>query len=225
MARYESVQRLLPHTRNLNGKVKARTMSKSKMRTLRFIIWLFEKSRKELDSLMRCQEIQIRNPGLKLNFPIVLNYDVPDAIQIASNVTIGAFSDIVASAEPPLNQSEVAGFLAIEDNVWIGTHVNIRAAGGEIRIGRNSMIAQQVSLIASNHLIAAGKLYRDLSWDTSKTGVYIGENVWIGAGCTLLPGCHIGKNSVIGAGSVVTKNVPEDEIWAGVPARKIRSVS
>jgi acetyltransferase-like isoleucine patch superfamily enzyme len=52
----------------------------------------------------------------------------------------------------------------------------------------------------------------------------IEENVWIGAGVTVLPGCAIGKNSVVGAGSVVTKSIPANEVWAGIPARKIREI-
>ena len=54
--------------------------------------------------------------------------------------------------------------------------------------------------------------------------VTIKKNVFIGAGSTILPGVTIGEGSVIGAGSVVSCSVPEGEIWAGCPARRIRSV-
>lgn len=54
--------------------------------------------------------------------------------------------------------------------------------------------------------------------------VIIGEDVLLGARCIVLKGVHIGARSVVGAGSVVTKDIPEDEIWAGNPARKIRPV-
>jgi len=52
--------------------------------------------------------------------------------------------------------------------------------------------------------------------------VKICENVWLGENAIILPGIEIGKNSVIGAGSVVTKNVPENCIVAGNPARIIK---
>ena len=54
--------------------------------------------------------------------------------------------------------------------------------------------------------------------------IIIEDEVWIGANVTILPGVRIGKCSVIGAGSVVTKDVEEYSIYAGVPARKIRQL-
>jgi acetyltransferase-like isoleucine patch superfamily enzyme len=86
------------------------------------------------------------------------------------------------------------------------------------------LLAQQVSIIGCNHEIRAGQLYSDLPWDASRTGVTIGNNVWIGCGSTILPGCSIGDNAVVGAGSVVTKSIPAGTIWAGIPAKQIRVV-
>lgn len=55
--------------------------------------------------------------------------------------------------------------------------------------------------------------------------VKIGDNVFIGAHSTILKGVTIGKNVVIGACSVITKDIPDDEIWAGNPAKCIRKVT
>ena len=52
--------------------------------------------------------------------------------------------------------------------------------------------------------------------------VRIKRNVWIGANATILPGVTIGENAVVGAGSVVTKDVPDNAVVAGNPARLIR---
>jgi acetyltransferase-like isoleucine patch superfamily enzyme len=57
-----------------------------------------------------------------------------------------------------------------------------------------------------------------------KLEVVIEDNVFIGAHATILKGVCIGKNSIIGASSVVTKNIPANEIWAGNPAKFIRNV-
>jgi len=171
---------------------------------------------------LKCLTAQYHNPGLILTFPVALQYDDINAIKIGSKVLIGAFSEIVVQAKSPY--SNISGQLIIEEGTVIGSHANIRATGGRIFIGRNSSIAQQVSLIASNHTISNDLPYRDSPWDESKTGVFIDENVWIGAGVTILPGCVIGRNSIIGAGSVVTKSIPENEIWVGVPARKLKEI-
>lgn len=54
--------------------------------------------------------------------------------------------------------------------------------------------------------------------------VTIKENAFIGAHSTILKGVTIGKNSIIGACSVVTKNVPDNEIWAGNPAKFVKKI-
>jgi len=59
----------------------------------------------------------------------------------------------------------------------------------------------------------------------NKKSVFIGNNVFIGAHVTILKGVHIGKNSIIGACSVVTKDIPNNEVWAGNPAKFIRKIN
>ncbi len=54
--------------------------------------------------------------------------------------------------------------------------------------------------------------------------VVIGNNVWIGAAATILPGVSIGDNAVIAAGAVVSRNVPADTMAAGVPARVLKQL-
>lgn len=52
--------------------------------------------------------------------------------------------------------------------------------------------------------------------------VSIGANTMLGIGAKVIPGVNIGKNSILGAGSVLTKDMPDNEVWYGVPAKKIR---
>ena len=60
--------------------------------------------------------------------------------------------------------------------------------------------------------------------NTTNSNVIIGDNVWVGSGAKIMPNVEIGNNSVIAAGAVVTKNVPENVVVAGVPARIIREI-
>ena len=60
-------------------------------------------------------------------------------------------------------------------------------------------------------------------WDIIKP-INIGNNVYIGTGCIILPGVNIGDNVIIGAGSVVTRNIPSGTVYAGIPARFIESL-
>ena len=54
--------------------------------------------------------------------------------------------------------------------------------------------------------------------------IHIGENVWIGANVTVVGGVTIGNHAIIAAGAVVTKDVPENAVAAGVPAKAIRYI-
>lgn len=68
------------------------------------------------------------------------------------------------------------------------------------------------------------KLRREGLIGTKSTSIQIGNDVFVGANSIILKGVSIGDRAIIGAGSVVTKNIPSDEIWAGNPIKKIRSI-
>jgi acetyltransferase-like isoleucine patch superfamily enzyme len=189
------------------------------MQYLRAIYWSFKSP---LSNWFVNLRMQIRHPDSTFVFPLRWLFSDVKSIQLGSQVKIGAFSEIVVEGRLP--NSSISGQLVIGDRVVIGSHANIRASGGKIHISHDCLIAQHVSLIASGHTLSAHGLYRDAPWDTTKTGVFIDENVWIGAGVTVLPGCIIGRNAVVGAGSVVTKSIPANEVWAGIPAKYIRTI-
>lgn len=116
--------------------------------------------------------------------------------------------------------------------------------GGEIRIGNNcglsncTIVAQTRVTIGNEVYIGGGckiydtdfhpidRLYRinEMNEYTNRKPITIKDGAFVGAHSIILKGVCIGENSVIGAGSVVTKNVPANEIWAGNPARKIKEV-
>ena len=100
-------------------------------------------------------------------------------------------------------------------NVFVNSCCCFQDQGG-IYIEDNCLIGHQVVIATINHGLSPA----DRSSCYCKP-VRIGENVWIGAGAKILPGVEIGDNAIIGAGAVVTKDVGENQIVAGVPAVQI----
>ena len=92
---------------------------------------------------------------------------------------------------------------------------------GHIYVGNRVLFGPNVVVATANHPLDPNLRRYEMQYNRD---VYIGENVWIGAGATILPGVHIGKNSVIGAGSVVTRDVPENALAVGNPCRVIKEI-
>lgn len=108
----------------------------------------------------------------------------------------------------------------IGSSTLIGYHFTLLCAES-ISIGNNCMFASDVFISDENHGICIdGWPY--ISQPLSVNPVVIGNNVWIGEKCIILPGVHIGNNAVIGAGSVVTHDIPENSMAAGNPAHVIK---
>lgn len=85
-------------------------------------------------------------------------------------------------------------------------------------------IGDDVTFSTRVHLLAHDASTKKILGYAKIGRVDIGNHVFIGANSTILPGVKIGNNSIIGAGSVVAKDVEDDSVYAGVPARRICSV-
>jgi acetyltransferase-like isoleucine patch superfamily enzyme len=96
---------------------------------------------------------------------------------------------------------------------------------GRILIGDGVLIGSGVHIYVSNHKYGAHDtpIIDQGHFDALDTTVM--EGAWIGANSILLPGVTIGKNSIVGAGSIVTKDVPENTVVAGNPARILKTLS
>lgn len=108
--------------------------------------------------------------------------------------------------------------IKVGKNVFINSGCCFQDQGG-IEIGDGSLIGQQVIIATLNH--KEDPTHRA---DMIPKAVHIGKNVWIGGKATILPGVSIGDNSIVGAGAVVTKDVPENSIAVGNPARVKREI-
>ncbi|MBD5311904.1 MAG: sugar O-acetyltransferase [Bacteroides sp.] len=91
----------------------------------------------------------------------------------------------------------------------------------EVRIGDNVFIGPNVSIYTACHPLDAETRNKVVEWAEPVT---IGNSVWIGGSATILPGVTIGDNVVIGAGSVVTKDIPDNVVVGGNPARIIKKL-
>lgn len=91
----------------------------------------------------------------------------------------------------------------------------------KIIIGNNVMVGPRVSFYTAGHPTDAEIRIQDLEFGLP---INVKDNVWIGGNSTILPGVTIGENAIIAAGAVVTKDVPNNTIVGGNPARVIRKI-
>jgi acetyltransferase-like isoleucine patch superfamily enzyme len=124
---------------------------------------------------------------------------------------------------------------------WIGHGCKIRAHEGEVRIGAKTVLGQEVTISAYQHvsigrecIVADRAMLIDFDHGVVETerpvreqGIYkravrVGNNVWIGYGACFLRGVTVGDNAVVGTYAVVTRDVPDNAVVAGVPARRLR---
>ena len=163
----------------------------------------------------------------------------PHRIHFGNNVVIS--EGVILDAR----NTESNEVLRIDDNVMLANNVAINCKGGEVRIGENTGINAQTILhsVASSPLtigrdviigpqcyLVGGSNYNtdDLSTPIWKQGIKpdggstLEDNVWLGAGVTVVGGVRIGSGSIVAAGAVVTKDIDSMSISGGVPARLLR---
>jgi acetyltransferase-like isoleucine patch superfamily enzyme len=90
---------------------------------------------------------------------------------------------------------------------------------GGITIEDNVLLAPKVSLLSEGH-----PLSRENRHSLTVGHIHIKKNAWIGANATILQGVTVGENSVVAAGAVVSKDVPDNVIVGGIPARIIKEI-
>lgn len=134
------------------------------------------------------------------------------------------FGDGVRVLRDSVLETGLSASILIGEGTWIHPRCQLNAYQSSIIIGKNVDIAPGCAFYSYDHGTKSGQLIRDQAL-TSKGPIVIEDEVWFGFGAIVLSGVRIGKGSVIGAGSVVTKDVPENSIACGSPAKKLRNRS
>lgn len=111
--------------------------------------------------------------------------------------------------------------LEVGDRTWISHHCHIQASA-PMTIGRDVLIGEFVSIRDTVHSYASSAPIRQQQ--DSVGPIIIEDNVWVGRGAAIISNgraLKIGTGSIIGANAVVTRSVPPNSVWAGVPAKQI----
>jgi len=179
------------------------------------LFWMF--------SLKRKKNLIIGKNLILNGFPII---DIRDGAQIiiGDDVTLNSENyGYHINLHSPVKLFANMGSDAI---IKIGNKTRIHGtcihARERIEIGKNCLIAANCQIFDSNaHELLMDTPHERINNRGVNKSVIIGDNVWIGAHCIILPGVIIGDGAVVGAGSVVTKSVPAKTVVAGNPARPI----
>ncbi|SEQ44551.1 transferase hexapeptide (six repeat-containing protein) [Treponema bryantii] len=119
-------------------------------------------------------------------------------------------------------------YLGNGSKIEIGCHSSLGAyskvQNTKLKVGNDVMVGEYLSILGGGHISNRTDIPMRLQGKVPDTELLIEDDVWIGAHCIILPGCKkISKGSIIGAGSVVTHDVDEYSVFAGNPAKKIKS--
>lgn len=175
--------------------------------------------------------MRLNSTGVEYNSDIVVTGKIIISncgnMKMGKNVVInsGYYPNPVGTSVSRLYTHNANSELTIGDNVGMSNVLIF--AKERIVIDDGAMIGAETMIIDCDfHGIDVctdemGNVTRDVG---KAEQVYIGKNTFIGARSIILKGVSIGARSVIGAGSVVTKSIPEDELWAGNPAVFVRKL-
>ena len=160
----------------------------------------------------------------------------PLLVNLEENKTYVVEQDARNSAVPLLDKREVNARIEpgaiIRDQVEIGDNAVIMM-GAVINIGAEIVAGTMIdmkadlvgrAIVGKNSHVGAGTVLAGVIEPASADPVRVGDNVLIGANAVVIEGVQIGNGSVVAAGAIVTKDVPENVVVAGVPARVIKKI-
>ncbi len=160
---------------------------------------------------------KLSNEAMKISAEMNSSYHDPEEVKELFSKLIGKNVDSTFTLFPPF-YTDCGKNISIGKNVFINTGCHFQDQGG-ITIGDGTLIGHNVTLATLNHGFIPddrGTLY--------PSPIRIGKNVWLGANVTIVPGITVGDNVIVAAGAVVTKDIPDNMVAAGVPAKIIKNI-
>ena len=139
---------------------------------------------------------------------------------IPESTNVWQYCVVLAGAQIGENVN-ICSHCFIENDVKIGNNVTIKCG---VQVWDGITIEDDV-FIGANVTFTNDKYPKSKNSDWQLLTTVVKRGASIGAGSTILPGLTIGENAVVGAGSVVTKDVPANELWVGNPAHFVRKVN
>ena len=160
----------------------------------------------------------VSQEALKITAQINGSYHEPQELRVLFSRLTGRPVDESFGLFPPF-YTDCGKNIHVGTNVFINMGCKFQDQGG-IFIGDGVLIGHNVVLATLNH----AKSPCDRS-TMLPAPIHIGKNVWIGANATVLPGVTIGDGAIVAAGAVVNRDVPENTVVGGVPAKVIKHLS
>ena len=155
--------------------------------------------------------------GMRITGELNAAHHTPDETRTIISELTGQELDLSTWIVPPF-RTDFGQFIRLGKKVFINSGCMFMDRGG-ITLDDDVFIGPNVSLITENHAEEP-----HLRHNVYTKPIHIKQNAWIGAGAIVLPGVTVGKNSIVAAGAIVTKDIPDNTIVGGNPAKIIREI-
>ncbi|MEE6280416.1 DapH/DapD/GlmU-related protein [Georgenia sp. MJ170] len=161
---------------------------------------------------------RVSQDALRITGELNGGYQEPARVRELLSRLTGRAVDESVTVFPPF-YSDFGKNITLGKRVFINSGCRFQDQGGVV-IGDDCLIGHNTVLATLNHDLAPSRRA-----DMHPASIVLGRNVWLGANVTVLPGVTIGDNAVVAAASVVTKDVQENTVVVGSPARVVRTLT
>lgn len=163
------------------------------------------------------QLLEALHRGMRITGKLNTSYHTPEQTRDVISELTGQKLDESTWIVPPF-RTDFGQFIRLGKKVFINSGCMFMDRGG-ITLDDGVFVGPNVSLITENHAEEP-----HLRHNVYTKPIHIKQNAWIGTGAIVLPGVTVGQNAIVAAGSVVTKDVADNTIVGGNPAKRIREI-